>query len=639
MIARTTCNRDCPDACGILAEVREGRVVSLKGDPEHAITRGFLCLRTHRFLERQYDPARITRPLLRQGDRQVEIPLDEALDLAAEKLLQIRRESGPASILPYRLGGSLGVLKEITDYFFEIFGPTSVKVGDVCSGAGEAAQILDFGHVDSHDPRDLLHARHIINWGRNLAVSSVHMVPLVKEARARGARVVVIDPVHTRTADMADRYMQVRPGGDIALALAVGRRLFETGRVRADAAARCDHVDEFRALCFARRVADLWAECDLAPGEVEALADMLADGPTAILVGWGLQRRFQGGACVRMLDALGALSGNLGVAGGGVHFTTMRRRPFNFSFKGRRPAPREFLEPRLGEEILAAQDPPIRCLWVTCANPVAMLPDSARVAEAMEKTEFTVVVDSHPTDTTRRATLVLPTTTMLEDDDLLGSYGHHFVGVSHPVVPPPEGVLTDLALIQALARRVGLEKEVAGTPREWKERILQGGSLALQDLEQGARRAPAPEVLFSDGVPTATGRVNLISNLSDTPVAEEGGAGDFPLWLFSNSTDRSQASQWAVDLPDGPVPATVHPRAAQGLPHGATARVMSALGSLLVRLVHDEKQRDDVLLIPKGGHFDRGHAVNSLIPARVTDHGQGAAYLDARVRLEAYSPA
>ena len=632
MHVRTTCNRDCPDACGMVAEIRDGRVASLRGDSEHPITRGYLCQRTNRFLERQYHPGRIVRPLLRHGERQVEIPLDEALDLAAERLLQIRRESGAAAILPFRLGGSLGLLKELTDHFFDLFGPTSVKRGDVCSGAGEAAQLLDFGHLDSHDPRDLLHARHVINWGRNMAVSSVHMLPIVREARERGATVTVIDPVHTRTAEMADRHLQVRPGGDIALALAVGRRMFERDRGLAGRAG-CDHVDGFRALCFSRSLEELLAACDLGAADVEGLVDALQDGPTTILVGWGLQRRRYGGATVRVLDALGALSGNLGRAGGGVHFTTVRRRPFNFSFRRRQAAPREFLEPRLAQEILAAKDPPVRCLWVTCANPVAMLPDSARMAEAMEKTEFTVVVDSHPTDTTRRATLVLPATTMLEDDDLLGSYGHHYVGVSRPVVPPPPGVLTDLELVQALARRVGLGAPLEGSAREWKERLLQGSTLRLEDLEAGAQQACAPGVLFSEGVRTGSGRVNLVHELPSEAVGADA-VEDFPLWLFSNSVAQAQASQWAVDLPEGPMPATVHPRAACGLRDGDEATVVSPVASLRVRLVHDARQRDDVVLLPKGGHLDRGHAANRLIAADLTDLGLGAAYLDTRVRLE-----
>jgi anaerobic selenocysteine-containing dehydrogenase len=518
VIARTICNRDCPDACGIVAEVEDGRVVTIKGDPEHPVTRGFLCYRTSRFLKRQYHPERLLKPLVRQGDRQIEIPLDEALDLAAEKLLQIKRESGPAAILHYRSGGSLGMMKLLADYFFEKFGPTSTKRGDICSGGGDAAQQLDFGHEDANDIFDLYNSRHIINWGKNIHVSNLHLIPVIKEARRRGATMTVIDPVRHRSEQLADRYLQIRPDGDLAFGLAVARILFESGGVSPRARSLCDHFDAFRALACARPLDDLLQECDLSLDDARQIASELADGPTAILVGWGMQRRLRGASHVRVLDALTTISGNLGVKGGGASFYFKRNGAFDFSFMNQTRPPRTLSEPLLGEEMMNAKDPPIRAVWVTCGNPVAMIPDSASVARAFERTEFSVVVDSFQTDTTRRATLVLPTTTLLEDDDLLGAYGHHFIAASRPVVPPPEGVLTDFEILQEIGRRVGLADVLVGTARDWKERMLarvaQKGA-TIEALERSPVKNPlVSDVLFDDQrVPTSTGRVNLIHQI------------------------------------------------------------------------------------------------------------------------------
>ncbi len=606
----------------MLADVEDGRVVGLRGDPGHPVTKGFLCHRTNRFLERQYSPYRITQPRYRGKS----ISMDAALDLAAEKLLQIRQQSGAAAILHYRSGGSLGLLKEVDDYFFEQFGPTTIKSGDICSGAGDAAQELDFGYEDMHDIHDVLNARHILNWGKNVFVSSVHMLPILKQARAAGVDVTLIDPIHTRSVTLADRYLQLRPGGDAALALAVGQRLFTRGPIRLH-----DNLEAFRTLCFSTPFETLLASCDLSAADVEHIADCLLDGPTVILVGWGMQRRLQGASIVRLLDALSAISGNLGRPGGGVQFSATRRRPFNLRFKRQRPAPRAFPEPLLAECIENARDPEIRMVWISCANPVTMLPESERVARALETREFTVVVDAFETDTTRRATLVLPTTTMLEDDDLVGSYGHHYLGVSRPVVSRPEGVLTDLEIMQALARRTGLEAVMAGSARDWKSRLLEGSPLRLEALESGGpvRHRATPPVLFPEGrVPTPTGRVNLITTLPPAPAADE----DFPLWLCSNSTERAQCSQWA-DAMSGPLEATVHPDTA-AMPEGSVARLVSAVGSLTVRIRFDARQRRDVVLVPKGGHLDDGRAANVLVAARTTDAGGGAAYQDTRVRLE-----
>ncbi len=640
----TTCNRDCPDSCAIVAEVEQGRVVRLRGDKRHPVTQGFLCARTNQFLERQYSPERITRPLLRQGDRQVEIPFDEAIAIAAEKLQQVKVESGPEAIFHYRSGGSLGHLKHVVEHFFSVFGPVTTKRGDICSGAGEQAQVIDFGQSESHDIFDLHHARHIINWGKNLHVSNVHLLPVVRQARANGATYTVVDPICSQTSADADRHLRVRPGGDIALAQAVGRVLFATDRVHADAGARCVNLDEFRALCFARSLEALCFESDCTVEEVRRLADLLADGPTAILVGWGLQRRLRGSSTVRMLDALGAITGNIGRSGGGVSFYYGRRRGFDLQQFAAAPPPRRISEPLMGRELLAA-DPPVRAMWVTAGNPVAMLPDARAVAHAFEQTEFTVVVDAFPTDTTRRASLVLPCTTLLEDDDVHGAYGHHWLGVSRPVVPPPDDARTDLQIIQALARRMGLPRlisAVAGTAREWKERLLKplaplGVSVAA--LEQGAMRNPlADAVLYGTAagtvLPTPTGRINLIANLPDREQeAADVNEGEFPLWLLSNSTRLAQSSQWSRPL-EGAVAATVHPSTAGALADGAPARIVSVLGALDVVVRHDAAQRRDVVIVPKGGHLDHGHAANALIPARTSDHGEGAAYQDTRVRLE-----
>ena len=164
---KTTCNRDCPDACGIVATVEDGRVTHLGGDPEHPITQGFLCYRTSHFLETQYGRERLTSPLLRskQSGKLLPVSWDEALDVAARELTRIRQESGPASIFYYRSGGTLGMMGAVVDLFFEQFGPVTVKRGDICSGAGDAAQLVDFGMEDSNDFFDLYHARSILLWG------------------------------------------------------------------------------------------------------------------------------------------------------------------------------------------------------------------------------------------------------------------------------------------------------------------------------------------------------------------------------------------------------------------------------------------------------------------------------------------
>src|SRR5262245_22836165 len=503
MRVRTTCNRDCPDACGIVATVDAGRIVKLQGDPDHPVTRGFLCYRTSRFLERQYDPDRVTSPLLSRNGSFRPVSWDAALDLIAEKMLRIKSESGGAAILHYRSGGTLGLMKFLNDRLFELFGPCAVKAGDICSGAGDAAQLADFGEEDSNDIFDLLNAKTILIWGKNPHVSGVHVLPVLKQARENGARIVTIDPVRHRGAELAELYLQPRPGGDTALALAIARRLFETGKTDPLAASYCDHLDAFRSLAFSRDL-DAWAAlADLTREEIVTVADLYAAGPSAILVGWGMQRKAHGSQTVRLLDALGAISGNVGVSGGGVSFYYKRRGAFDTSFGGASAEPpRQLLEPILGRQILDATDPPVRMVWVTAGNPVAMLPDAEAVRRALATRELTVVVDAFLTDTARAATVVLPTTTMLEDDDLVGAYGHHWLGEVRPVVPAPGEVKTDYAIARALASRLGLDAPFADDVETWKRRFLapvadKGAS--LDAIRGGYVRNPlAAKVLFAD---------------------------------------------------------------------------------------------------------------------------------------------
>ena len=624
-IRKTVCNRDCPDACSIVAHLEDGKVVQLGGDPEHPVTAGFLCWRTNNFLPLQYSPERLTTPLLR-GEP---VSWDEALDFAARELLRIRAESGPAAIFNYRSGGSLGALKHLVDYFFSEFGPTTVKGGDICSGAGDAAQLLDFGVEDAHDLFDLLNSRNILLWGKNVVVSSPHTVPVLKESRARK---MLIDPVWHKTANLCDAFVQPRPGGDFALAMAVARVLFERGWIDPQAARYCDNLDAFRALAFSRALGEWCAEADVSldiPGDI---AMRLHDGPASILVGWGMARRINGGAIVRALDALCAISGNLGIAGGGVSYYFWRRKNFDFSFI-RKPPPRTVLEPLFGPEVLAAADPPVRAIWITAGNPVAMLPESGTVDRALRSREFVCVVDAWHTDTTRAATLVLPTTTLLEDDDLLGAYGNHFVGASRAVIPPPPGVRSDLQIMQGLAARTGLGDLLAGTARQWQERILRrDAGFTVTDLEErGPQRSQlSAPVLFADRkFKTPSGRVNLMT--SAPPRAQVTPA--FPLYLMALATDKSQSSQWSKGQRPGPPVVTVHPDSAAGIPDGGQGLLQSSLGSLPIQVRHDSRQRRDVALMAKGGHLREHRNANVLSRARASDLGGGASLYDEPVRL------
>lgn len=633
---RTTCNRDCPDACTLEVRVDDaGRAVKMGGAADDPVTRGFLCERTSRFLERQYSRERLTQPLMRRSRSEGLQPVswEEALDYCAERFLAIREESGPAAVLHCPSGGSLGLLKKLGTLLFQEFGPVSEKVGDICSGAGEAGQVLDFGICESHDIFDLYNSRSIIVWGRNIHASSVHLVPILVEAQRRGAKIIGVDVVRTRMARLADTFLRPNPGCDAALAFAASSLALERGLHVPDAADFCDNYAEHCAMLRERTPSE-WAElAGVTMAEVEEIVQALTvNRPCAILVGWGLGRRLNGGTSVRALDALSAVTGNLGVAGGGVSYYFRRRGAFDISFCSELPAAREFREACLGKDMLAADFPKVRAVWVTAANPLAMLPDAGVVRKAFEACEMVVVVDTHHTDTTSVADVVLPTLTLLEDDDLMGAYGNHYLRVSRPTVAPVGESRHELWIWQEMARRWGFPEKLAGTPREWKERIchrLAKVGITLEQMEQGPVSNPfAEKVLFAGGkFPTQSGNAQLLTEAPAFPQIDV----EYPLTLLAVSSSQSQSSQWSVD--PGAPEVRVHPDSAGHLVDKAQCRLESRVGSFEVRVIFDEAVHPRVVHMKKGREQRHGGCANLLVEAHETDIGGGAAYYDQPVRL------
>ncbi len=499
------------------------------------------------------------------------------------------------------------------------------------------------GHEDAHDAEDLQNSRAIVLWGKNVSETGVHLIPHLKAARARGVPIIQIDPVHNaQTLKLSDRHYAPAPGATVSSRSASpassstrgGRTPTPPrGATTSRSSPRSSGVTPRRS---GPRFQNMSVE------DVRAIAEHYGrNKPAALFVGWGLARRIHGSATVRLLDALGALTGNLGVPGGGVSYYFKRRGGFDTGFL-RLPenaGARTFLEPILGEELLRA-DPRIRVAILDNGNPVSQLPDSKKVAAGLSSVDFLVVLDPFLTDTAELAHVVLPTTTMLEEHDVVGAYGHHYIQLSQPVVPPPEGVRSDLAIYQALAERLGFGEAMKGSAESWIERFLApmaGQGVTREALLRGGLRKPdAPRVLYQDRrFPTPTGRFQLITDFATEPPALEGG---YPLHLLSISTYRNQSSQISRAAQQETPSITLHPDAAAGHEDGSLARLVSPIGEVTVRLRFDPKQRRDVVVYSKGRWGKLG-GPNSLIRARVTDAGGGAAYYDQGVRIEPATPA
>jgi anaerobic selenocysteine-containing dehydrogenase len=628
----TACTYDCPDACALLVEL-DGEHARIHGNPAHPVTRGFVCRRIKRHLDRLSDPGRVTAPLVRNSGRWKEINWIEALDLAAGKLARAVSEHGAPSVLHLTSGGSLGIMKELVGHFFRSLGPVTTLAGGVCDETGVAAQALDFGDLAGHDFGDLANSRAIVLWGKNPAVTGIHLVPFLRQARARGTEIVLIDLLRTQTAAIADRYVNLAPGADGFLALAVLRRLYDGGRLDNQAVTRCENFSAFEKMITAK---DMTAERlrDLAGVElsdIDYLAELYAQRrPLATLVGWGLQRRAQGGASVRCIDALGMLSGNVGIAGGGVSYNPRRRRGLDAACLVPRTG-RTLAAPTFASDLSAASDPPICFAYINGANPVAQFADSRAVAGELSKIDFVVLADAFLTDTADCADLFLPVSLMLEDEyDAVGSFAHHYVARTRRALAPPAGVRDDVWIVAELARRLGHADPLLENPRAALDRMT--ARWFPDDRATIARNPVQLEVPFAERFATSSGKMRLIEEAPLEPTTDD----EFPLFFLTPKRSGYEHSQISPEDQKQPPICRVNPgaRGAASLDDGQFAKVVSPLGSLSVRLRFDPTLRPDICLVPTGGWLRLGRAPNALVSQQATDMGQGTAFYDQHVRLE-----
>ena len=631
----TACTLDCPDACSLLVKILAHGAIRIRGNPNHPVTKGFTCAKIRRFSQRLSSKHRITRPLLRQGQDWKPIDWEEALQLCAEKIQEHRSE--PESILHLRGEGDKGVLSQASKLFFAELG-ASTTAGSLCDVAGIAACIADFGSLETNDILDLTNASAIVNWGKDLARSSNHLAALVRKARQRGARVLTISPGGDGNADYSDKMIIVRPGTDRFLAMAVVQLLLQRGKIPKKIIKRARNWSRFQQLVTSRPASELAHWCDVSEDAVEQLFEFyVRSEPVATLLGWGLQRYKYGGETVRCINALALLSGHIGRSGGGSYYNISSTRNFNLTWTeaalGRKR--RTFLEPKIGEEILEAEDPPIRLLWVNGFNVINQAPDSGAIARAFETIEFKVVVEGFMTDTAARADLVLPCQLMFEKEDIVGSFLHNYVNYVRPVKEPPQGTRSDFSILAELGRRLSPPISIPEAEECMKASLDSPYlGISLEDLRQrGFVRAKRPEIAYAGlAFDHSDGRYHLPTEIHQ----ELAPPTEFPLRLLTLVRRNYLHSQI---LPEEHVLvpiAWVSPEsvAVKGLDLNKDVYMVSPLGRLKVRLKYVKELHPEVVIYRRGDWMSLGGGVNRIIAAELTDLGNGAAYYSQYVRLE-----
>lgn len=554
------CPHDCPDTCAWQVAVRrdDRRAVDIWGHPDQPLTRGGLCTKVDRYLDRTYHPDRLQTPLRRHGPKGsgefVPISWDEAITEVAARLGRVIEDHGAESVMQYSYAGTMGLLQGegVDQRLWNALG-VSRLARTICAEAGSVGYRYTIGRSAGVDPLDLEHAELVLIWGSNTLTSNLHLWPVLLRARKRGAKIVVIDPARTRTARAADDWIAIRPGTDAALALAMMHVLIRDDLVDHDFIAR--GTVGFEAL--AERV-EAWtparaAEITGVPAaRIEALAKAYgAASPAAIRVNYGLQRHRGGGMAVRSIACLPALVGAWRHRGGGCllstsgAFETDKRtlaRPD--LLEGR--APRTFNMVRLGDalsldSVVRARalhhprpaDPTptaadagaaVHALVVYDSNPLAVCPDQNAVRRGLEREDlFTVVLEHFQTDTADYADLVLPATTQLEHFDVHGAYGHLYVSLNRPAIAPVGASLPNSEIFRRIARAMGRTEPCFSQDDEAILRELveaqrapawAGVTWARLEAEGFVRLdVPSPYLPYADGVfPTPSGKCELFSS-------------------------------------------------------------------------------------------------------------------------------
>ena len=693
-MVRAVCPHDCPDTCGMVVAVRDGRAVALRGDKEHPFTRGFLCQKVARYLDRTYHADRLKYPMQRIGPKGKgefeRISWDEAIATIARRFRDIAESpDGPEAILPYSYAGTMGKLQgeSLDRRFFHRLG-ASLLDRTICATAGAAGCDITLGTRAVIDPDAVVHARCIVNWGSNTSVTNIHLWALMHQARKRGAKIITIDPYRCQTAARSDWWIPIRPGTDAALALGLMHIIWREGWQDDNYLNDyCLGGEQLRQRALAEYSPERVAKITGVPiPDIERLARDIArsrherGGPALIRLNYGLQRHRGGGMAVRTIICLPAVTGDWRYPGGGAFLSSSKMYPFNTDALQRPdlipPGTRTINMSLLAEALNGdLSDPPIRALYVYNSNPAAVCPDQSRVLKGLCREDlFTVVHEQFPTDTADYADILLPATTQLEHFDIHGSYGHFYVQTNEAAIAPLHEAKSNTDVFRLLARALKFEPELfeisdVKLARQALEAPANGvfpprEAFAQIGLERLRRHGPARLNLPRDYAPFAQGGFGTPSGKCElfspklaaqgldplpnyTPPAEDPQtrpdlAALYPLQMVSPPNPAFLNSSFvnieALRAVAGEPTLEIHPRdaAERGISNGQTVRVFNDRGSFHARAIVGESVKRGVVVtlgVWWNKYVAEGKNCNTTVSTTLTDFGAGATFFDNLVEV------
>jgi len=669
---RVTCAHDCPCMCSLLAEVDNGRLIKVSGDPEQPFTAGFACAKVNRDAEVVHSPDRIKTPLRRIGPKGAgefaAIGWIEALDEIESRWKAIIAADGPLALLGYAYSSHQGQInRHLPNGLFHALGTSRLQAGTVCDTCADVGWETTLGPVGCVDPDTIAESELIVIWGADLKGVNVHLWQKVEQRQKKGVKVIVIDPHRNRTAVSADWHIPIRIGTDAALAIGIVHILVRDGKCdEAYLAANTVGFEQWKTEVVSKfppvRVAEITG---LSVEDVERLAAMYGATKKSFLrIGWGMTRVARGGQAMRAVATLPAITGAYGVRGGGAMSVTAGSMDFNFAAVRKPSGPdqtRLVNHSLLGEALLTMTDPPLRALFISSNNPAVTCPDTRKTKLGLSRDDlFTVVHDPMLTDTARFADIVLPATTYLETSDFYRGYGTYYMQFAPAAVPPQGEAWSNMRLAQELARRMGITDEIFRlTPEQILPKFFEGakGAVAKIDpkrlLDHRAVKA-APE---TDGQEfrTKSGKLEIYSatlaamGVPPMPIwepdpQEVADAAKWPLRLLTTPGYFQSHTAFSANAflrkREGEPACVLHPAdaARRGLSAGDRVRLFNDRGEVgLVLKVSDEIGEGAVLVAGQRPEAEAlSGTINNLCSDRLTDLGDGATFQSTFLDVEAW---
>jgi len=673
LTVRGACGHDCPDTCGWVVTVRDGKAESLVGDPTHPFTRGTLCAKVNHYLERVYHPDRVLHPLKRvgaKGEARFErVSWDDALADIAARWQAIVAASGAEAILPYSSAGVQGLVQQasIDRRLFGSMGCSDLD-RNICGAVASAGLKMTIGTGTGIDPEQIVHSRFIVLWGTNTIVTNLHYWPYVREAKSRGAKLVVVDPIRTRTAEAADWHLPIKPATDAMLALAMMHVIVRDGLVDTDYVAKystgyealVERVQEYAPARVAGAIG-------LAADEIERFArEYATTQPSLLRPLIGIEHHRNGAMQFRTMACLPVLTGAWRHRGGGLarsthalHFAALDVDSVEMPEVGK-PGRRVLNMRDLGKDLCdRTLDPPIRSLIVYGANPMVSMPNQDRIREGLLRDDlFTIVHDLFVTDTARYADYVLPATSQIEHLDLSPAWGHLYLAINRPAIAPRGESISNSELFRRLAGALGrTEPWLFESDESMLRGALESGHPWLEGItyerlwDEGFVRLNRPDdwrPFANGGFATPSGKAELFSEqlrnagLDPLPASGDIATNHGGLQLISGKQlhflNSGYSNQDRHSRRAGELFIEIHQDDARkrGVADGERVRVRSDRGELQARCVVSDRVRPGVAWMPFGGLTDatgQRRSINVLTPEEPTDWGGGSGLYDAFVEV------